>query len=56
MLSSPGIAGQIPRQWHIDAADVNALPRVVATTDSVPGSNNIVDFVADLPDVWAATA
>lgn len=40
----------------MDEAELAGLRKSAETTDSLPGSNNIVDIVYLAPDIWAATA
>ncbi|MBI3872175.1 MAG: hypothetical protein HY304_03750, partial [candidate division Zixibacteria bacterium] len=53
-FGAQAVLAATPRQWSL-AGD--HLPLGVASrTDTVPGSNNIVDFVFSSPSVWAGTA
>lgn len=56
LLSSVAIAADLPRGWQIDPVDETVLAKPGSSTDTVPGSNNIVDIVHIVPDVWAATS
>lgn len=56
ILTANSMAADLPRTWTVDEDETAELRKPVETTDSVPGSNNIVDIVYLAPDVWAATA
>lgn len=55
-LSSSLLAGEVPRTWNLETETSNPSAKISATTDTLPGSNNIVDIIDATPDVWAATA
>jgi hypothetical protein len=46
--------GPRPKSWILNAAPIPA--EADSVTDSVPGSNTIIDFLYAPPDLWAATA
>lgn len=48
-------AESLPRRWDTDDQTNAALFKPTETTDSLPGSNNVVDIIYMPPDVWAAT-
>lgn len=50
------VAAELPRTWSTDEIGHSGLLKPSATTDSLPGSNNVVDIIYGPPDVWAATA
>lgn len=58
VLFGPAVAfaADLPRAWQIDPAEDAALSKPAVSTDTVPGSNNVVDIIHITPDVWAATA
>ena len=54
--SATSRAADLPRGWSIDEVEEAGQPKISSRTDSLPGSNNIVDIVYSAPDLWAATA
>ncbi|MEW5701417.1 MAG: hypothetical protein AB1792_04225 [Candidatus Zixiibacteriota bacterium] len=46
------ISAVLPRQWNVGPQQQSVL----VTSDTVPGSNSIVDLIYAEPDLWAGTA